>query len=144
MAHHERYDGKGYPNALSAKRLSIGAQIIAVADTLDAMTSDRPYRKALPVEEAMRALRLGSGTQFNPDVVAAVERLIEGGNGRGALLITLPRAGTVSAAPPSLPSLPQAAMAKTRAFHHRWRRVAPADRRNCAGTVGAANAFWAR
>jgi putative nucleotidyltransferase with HDIG domain len=96
LAHHERYDGNGYPNALSAKHLSIGAQIIAVADTLDAMTSDRPYRKALPVEEALSALRLGKGTQFNPDVVDAVERLVADGSDRAPLLADLSRQSAVS------------------------------------------------
>jgi putative nucleotidyltransferase with HDIG domain len=82
LAHHEHFDGNGYPNALPGRRQNIGAQIISVADTLDAMTSDRPYRRALPVDDALLALRQGKGTQFNPEVVEALERLIADSGGR--------------------------------------------------------------
>ncbi|HET7771749.1 MAG TPA: HD-GYP domain-containing protein, partial [Chloroflexota bacterium] len=75
-SHHERYDGLGYPAGLTGRHLKVGAQIIAVADTLDAMTSDRPYRAGLPVEVALETLRTGMGSQFHPDVVDALERLM--------------------------------------------------------------------
>jgi HD-GYP domain-containing protein (c-di-GMP phosphodiesterase class II) len=75
LLHHERCDGKGYPKGLSAERIPIGAQIVAVADALDAMTSDRPYRAALPLHQAMTELRIGRGTQWSPSVVDTVERL---------------------------------------------------------------------
>jgi hypothetical protein len=75
-SHHERHDGRGYPRGLAGRQLPFGAEIIAVADTLDAMTSDRPYRPALPLSAALAELRRGVGTQFNPTVVAALERLV--------------------------------------------------------------------
>ncbi|MBQ7530042.1 HD-GYP domain-containing protein, partial [bacterium] len=67
--HHERYDGKGYPDHLKGGQIPLGAQIISVADTYDAMTTDRPYRKGLSVEEAVRRLKEASGTQLSPYVV---------------------------------------------------------------------------
>jgi HD-GYP domain-containing protein (c-di-GMP phosphodiesterase class II) len=76
LMHHERVDGKGYPNGVGADRIPIGAQIVAVADALDAMTSDRPYRAALPLHQAMTELRLGRSTQWNANVVDAVDRLL--------------------------------------------------------------------
>lgn len=75
LSHHERSDGKGYPDGLTADRIPIGAQIVAVADALDAMTSNRPYRAALPLHQAMTELRIGRGTQWSPTVVDTVERL---------------------------------------------------------------------
>ncbi len=67
--HHERYDGKGYPDNLPGEILSIGAKIVAVADTYDAMTSTRSYRKALSHEIALEEIKRCSGTQFAPEVV---------------------------------------------------------------------------
>jgi putative nucleotidyltransferase with HDIG domain len=69
--HHERWDGKGYPDGIAGEDIPLGARIIAVADSYDAMTSDRPYRKALPHEVALVELRRGAGTQFDPMVVEA-------------------------------------------------------------------------
>ena len=77
LAHHERYDGRGYPTGLTADRIPLGAQIVAVADALDAMTSDRPYRAALPLHQAMTELRIGRATQWSPAVVDTVERLVD-------------------------------------------------------------------
>jgi putative nucleotidyltransferase with HDIG domain len=71
LAHHERYDGTGYPSGLHADQIPLGAQIIAVADAFEAMTADRPYRKAMPRKAALRELRACAGTQFNPVVVEA-------------------------------------------------------------------------
>ncbi len=73
---HERYDGTGYPNGLGKNKIPIGARIIAVADAYDAMTTDRPYRKALSKEEAIRRLKESSGTQFDPRVVKAFLRIL--------------------------------------------------------------------
>jgi len=67
--HHERYDGKGYPDGLKGDEIPIGARIFAIADAFDAMTSDRPYRKAMPVEKALWEIAACSGTQFDPDIV---------------------------------------------------------------------------
>jgi putative nucleotidyltransferase with HDIG domain len=69
--HHERYDGKGYPDGIAGEDIPLGARIITVADSYDAMTSDRPYRKALPHEVALIELERGAGTQFDPAVVQA-------------------------------------------------------------------------
>jgi len=68
LSHQERWDGKGYPNGLGGANIPLGARIFAVADTLDAMTSDRPYRKALSYRAALDEIRLCSGTQFDPRV----------------------------------------------------------------------------
>ena len=67
--HHERFDGSGYPDGLGAEHIPLAARVFAVADTFDAMTSDRPYRKALPIEEARQEIKRCVGTQFDPWVV---------------------------------------------------------------------------
>lgn len=69
LAHHERWDGKGYPRGLVGKEVPILARILAVTDAYDAMTQDRPYRKALSVSEAKEELRKNAGTQFDPQIV---------------------------------------------------------------------------
>jgi putative nucleotidyltransferase with HDIG domain len=71
LAHHERYDGKGYPTGLKADEIPLGARIFVLADTFDAMTSDRPYRKALSSEVAREEIIRCSGTQFDPRCVQA-------------------------------------------------------------------------
>jgi hypothetical protein len=71
LTHHERYDGTGYPRGLHGNEIPLGARIFAVADTLDAMTSDRPYRKALPFAVAREEIARESGGQFDPKVVNA-------------------------------------------------------------------------
>ncbi len=70
-SHHERWDGDGYPDGLAGTEIPVAARIFAVADTLDAMTSDRPYRAAMPWTEARREILAQSGTQFDPGVVEA-------------------------------------------------------------------------
>ena len=77
--HHERFDGTGYPDGLRGEEIPQGARIISVADAFESMTSDRPYRKALPLEEAMAELRYGSGRQFDPRLVEVFMRLAEDG-----------------------------------------------------------------
>lgn len=71
LSHQERWDGKGYPYGLAGTAIPLGARIFAVVDTMDAMTSDRPYRKALPFEAAREEIRACSGTQFDPVVAEA-------------------------------------------------------------------------
>ena len=72
--HHENYDGTGYPDGLAADNIPIGARIIMIADTLDAMTTDRPYRKALSLQKAFEELAKHAGRQFDPKLVELVFR----------------------------------------------------------------------
>lgn len=74
LHHHERYDGKGYPNKLAGGAIPLGARIIAVADSLSAMLQNRPYRKAMDFDTAMAEVVRCSGTQFDPRVVEALRR----------------------------------------------------------------------
>jgi len=74
--HHERWDGTGYPDQLAGEQIPLGARIIAVADSFDAMTSDRVYRRAMNTDVALRELSLNSGAQFDPTVVAAFTRAL--------------------------------------------------------------------
>ena len=69
LAHQEFYDGTGYPRGLKAEEIPLGARIFAVADTLDAMISDRPYRRAMPISTAREEIKRCAGTQFDPRVV---------------------------------------------------------------------------
>jgi response regulator RpfG family c-di-GMP phosphodiesterase len=75
LTHHERFDGSGYPQKMKGGEIPFGARIFAVADTLDAMTSDRPYRSALPLQAARDVIERGSGTLFDPLVAAAFLRV---------------------------------------------------------------------
>ncbi len=70
-SHHEHWDGRGYPDGLTGERIPLEGRIVAVADAYDAMTKDRPYRKAMPLERARAILDEGSGTQWDPRVVDA-------------------------------------------------------------------------
>jgi putative nucleotidyltransferase with HDIG domain len=78
LAHHERMDGLGYPRGLAGAAIALGARIIAVADSWDAMTSDRPYRKALDSDVALGELLRGRGTQWDPEVVDAFAETLPG------------------------------------------------------------------
>jgi len=69
--HHERWDGQGYPDGLTSENSCRASRILAVADTYDAMTSDRPYRKGFPVEKALGILRVAAGSQLDPEFVGA-------------------------------------------------------------------------
>jgi HD-GYP domain-containing protein (c-di-GMP phosphodiesterase class II) len=71
FTHHERCDGSGYPQGLNAEQIPLGARIFAVVDTVDAMTSDRPYRRALSFDEARKEIQRGSGSQYDSQVAEA-------------------------------------------------------------------------
>jgi putative nucleotidyltransferase with HDIG domain len=75
-AHHERWDGGGYPDGLVGENIPLPARIICGCDSFNAMTTDRAYRKAMPVSEALDELRRCSGTQFDPQVVDAIEAVV--------------------------------------------------------------------
>jgi len=79
MHHHERIDGRGYPDGLSGDAIPLGARIIAVADTFDAMTTDRPYRRGLDLDRATAELQRVAGTQLDAGVVATFLELIARG-----------------------------------------------------------------
>jgi len=76
---HERWDGEGYPDGIAGEQIPLIARIVACCDAYNAMTSDRSYRKALPVSEAVAELRRGSGSQFDPRVVDALLAFVERG-----------------------------------------------------------------
>jgi len=69
--HHERMDGNGYPDGLKGEQIPAGARIVTLADSFDAMTTDRPYRKKLPLEEVLEDFRINTGSQFDPQIVCA-------------------------------------------------------------------------
>jgi putative nucleotidyltransferase with HDIG domain len=77
--HHERYDGKGYPQGLVGEDIILAARVLNVADTIDAMVSERPYRGMISTDEVLRELERESGGQFDPRVTASARRLIEKG-----------------------------------------------------------------
>ncbi len=77
LAHQEFYDGTGYPRGLKSDQIPLGARIFTIADSLDAMISDRPYRKALPMPHAREEIRRCSGTQFDPKVVEVFATIAE-------------------------------------------------------------------
>jgi len=91
--HHERYDGGGFPEGLSGEDIPLGARIIAVADALDAMTSERPYKKTRTLDESIEELKSCSGTQFDPRVVDALLAVIRGTDTLGDIPRSSPAAG---------------------------------------------------
>jgi HD-GYP domain-containing protein (c-di-GMP phosphodiesterase class II) len=78
-SHHERYDGKGYPDRKKGSDLPMFAWIVSAADAIDAMTSDRPYRRGMPLTVALEQVRSGAGTHFHPDVAEAVLDAVNNG-----------------------------------------------------------------
>lgn len=85
VAHHERWDGHGYPYGLSQEIIPLGARILTVVDSYDAMISDRPYRKALPLAEVRAELQRCAGSQFDPAVVSAFMRVLDEQEGLGMM-----------------------------------------------------------
>ncbi len=75
--HHERWDGKGYPTCIKGEEIPIGARIMALADVYQALTSDRPYRKAYSQERAMKIIKEGSGTQFDPRITGIFLKILQ-------------------------------------------------------------------
>jgi putative two-component system response regulator len=78
LTHHERWDGRGYPSGLAGDEIPLAGRIVAVADVFDALIHERPYKTAWPVPQAITEIRMGAGTQFDPDVVAAFLAVVEG------------------------------------------------------------------
>jgi GAF domain-containing protein len=74
--HHERWDGAGYPDGISGARIPLASRIISVCDAFGAMTCDRPYRAAMPADDALEEIRSASGTQFDPSVVEALMEVL--------------------------------------------------------------------
>lgn len=77
LAHHERWDGKGYPKGLEGEEIPLLSRILMVVDAYDAMTQDRPYRKAISKPEAIGELQKNAGTQFDPRVVEVFLEYLE-------------------------------------------------------------------
>ena len=75
--HHERWDGKGYPDGLKGEAIPLGARIIAVADVFDALAAERPYKAGMPIDRVQAILKEGRGTHFDPDLVDAFERVLQ-------------------------------------------------------------------
>jgi len=86
LHHHEHWDGSGYPSGLVGEEIPLGARIILVADAFEAITADRPYRKAQSAAAALAELRRNAGSQFDPDVVAALARHLSGVSSTAAAL----------------------------------------------------------
>jgi HD-GYP domain-containing protein (c-di-GMP phosphodiesterase class II) len=74
-SHHEHYDGSGYPRGLRSKEIPLGARIVAVANTLDSITSNQPYRLARSLSEARREIQAWAGRQFDPEVVGVFMKI---------------------------------------------------------------------
>jgi putative two-component system response regulator len=75
FTHHERWDGKGYPNGLAGKDIPLVGRLTAIADVFDALTHERPYKEAWPLDAALAELKLGAGRHFDPNIVEAFEEL---------------------------------------------------------------------
>ncbi len=76
LQHHERWDGKGYPNGLKGEEITVAARIVSISDVFDALTSVRPYKKAWPVEETLKEIRDKSGVMFDPKIVELLDKAL--------------------------------------------------------------------
>ena len=105
--HHENWDGTGYPDGIAGAAIPIGARILSVVDCYDALTSDRPYRRALPAEEASAIIQARAGTMYDPDVVGAFREVCAGGElavvdpALDERAVPLPAVSTVAAVDPT-------------------------------------------
>jgi HD-GYP domain-containing protein (c-di-GMP phosphodiesterase class II) len=79
LHHHERPDGRGYPHGLSGDQIPVASDILHVADAFDALTADRPYRAALPADEALETIEAGAGTEFDSECVDALAACLQSG-----------------------------------------------------------------
>ncbi|HEX2991830.1 MAG TPA: diguanylate cyclase [Anaerolineales bacterium] len=96
--HHEFYNGSGYPDGLAGSKISLEARIIAVADAIEAMTADRPYRRALSLEQVIGELQKHSGTQFDPMAVRAAVTMLQGVIAAQSIHASFPDAGKTTSA----------------------------------------------
>jgi len=80
LYHHERWEGEGYPAGLKWDKIPLGARILALADAIEAMLSDRPYRDRLTISQVIDELTIGAGTQFDPVIAKIAVELINKGN----------------------------------------------------------------
>ena len=78
LSHHERWDGGGYPQRIAGEQIPLAGRIVAVADAFDALTNDRPYRRAQSIDDSMREIMRHRGTQFDPQIVDALEHAVVG------------------------------------------------------------------
>ncbi len=76
LSHHEKWDGSGYPNGLRGEAIPLAGRIVAIADVFDALTSERPYKKAWPVDEAVRLIEEGAGSHFDPDLIEPFKQVL--------------------------------------------------------------------
>ena len=107
-ASHESYDGSGYPDGLAGDAIPIEARICSACDAFSAMTTDRSYRPAMPVDQALAELRRCSGTQFDPDVVAILVKIVEAGEPRWVMTIASAASTPASISPETRSATPTA------------------------------------
>lgn len=94
--HHERFDGSGYPDGLKGEEIPFGSRVIAVADTIDAMRSNRPYRPALSIEDTKNELRQARGVQLDPRLVDVALRVLSSGPSSDRVVVKEPEAALVA------------------------------------------------
>jgi diguanylate cyclase (GGDEF)-like protein/putative nucleotidyltransferase with HDIG domain len=123
LAHHERWDGTGYPYGVSGEAIPIGARILSVVDCFDALASERPYRRAMPPDEAMKHLLSESGTTFDPRVVKAIEKryrelelVVGSSESTKGLFEIVPQVNSLVAPSAGFADVPNAAEVRTTSF----------------------------